>query len=230
MTTQKVPKGWQTWCASGNHGVERKAAAVLKCLNGDVVRGHYSDLPLHPDLDHDHSMYPSLEHLEGPDHQDQVAVEARIINHMKAHLSEREFWQVVEHFFVVGLEKGKIKPPFGKRLPEDWSPQRHYSRPKPARLPATPAAPAKAAAKTSPPTVIPVKKAASAKALDLDGILLRLQKLKPRKRATAVNSIMAMFQFTSPITTESANRLLNGLVRRGALTFDANDRILWAKS
>ena len=73
-------------------------------------------------------MYPSIEHLVDPSNHSETAVEARIINHMKAHLSEREFWQVIEHLFVVGLAKEKIKPPFGKRLPKGWSPARHYVR------------------------------------------------------------------------------------------------------
>jgi hypothetical protein len=39
---------------------------------------------------------------------------------------EAEFWKVIEHLFLVGVEKEKIVPPFGKRLPKGWSPQRHY--------------------------------------------------------------------------------------------------------
>jgi hypothetical protein len=72
-------------------------------------------------------MYPSIEHLSGPSDQQDVVVEARIINDMKSHLSEPEFWSVVEHLFAVGVAKGKIKAPFGKRLPDDWRPDRHYS-------------------------------------------------------------------------------------------------------
>lgn len=67
-----------------------------------------------------------MEHLSDPrNHQDTV-VETRVINNMKGPLSEEEFWMVIEHLFVVGLEKGKITPPFGKRLPKGWSPKRHY--------------------------------------------------------------------------------------------------------
>jgi hypothetical protein len=73
-----------------------------------------------------HSIYPSFEHLLDPTNHAEAVVEARIINDMKSHLSENEFWQVVEHLFAVGLEKGKIRPPFGKRLPKGWSPARHY--------------------------------------------------------------------------------------------------------
>lgn len=71
-------------------------------------------------------MYPSFEHLVDPTNHQEVAVEARVINDMKSHLSEAEFWQVIEHLFVVGLAKGAIKPPFGKRLPKSWSPTKHY--------------------------------------------------------------------------------------------------------
>lgn len=79
-------------------------------------------------------MYPSFEHLVDPRNHAEAVVEARIINDMKSHLSENEFWQMIEHLFVVGLEKGKIKPPFGKRLPKGWSPGKHYGK-KPASQP-----------------------------------------------------------------------------------------------
>ncbi len=62
-------------------------------------------------------------------------VEARIINDMKSHLSETEFWRVVEHLFVVGIEKKKIVPPFGKRLPRVWSPAKHYRKSQPVPVP-----------------------------------------------------------------------------------------------
>ena len=73
-------------------------------------------------------MYPSFEHLVDPKNHADAVVEARIINDMKSHLTEGEFWRVVEHLFVVGLEKGKIRPPFGKRLPRGWSPAKHYTK------------------------------------------------------------------------------------------------------
>src|SRR5206468_1755404 len=92
------------------------------------VRGYFSDISLRPDLDNTHSMYPSFEHLVDPANHQEAVVEARIINDMKAHLSENEFWMVVEHLFLVGLEKGKIRPPFGKRLPKGWPPEKHYPK------------------------------------------------------------------------------------------------------
>jgi hypothetical protein len=73
-------------------------------------------------------MYPSLEHLAGPRNHAEAVVEARVINDMKSHLTEAEFWRVVEHLFAVGVEKGKIVAPFGKRLQKGWSPARHYKR------------------------------------------------------------------------------------------------------
>jgi len=126
-TTPKIPALWQKWCATGRHGKgARKKHAVQKCLNSGQVRGYFSDLVLNPDLETTHSMYPSLEHLAGPRNHTETVVEARIINDMKSHLSEDEFWRVIEHLFIVGLDKGKIKAPFGKRLPKRWSPERHY--------------------------------------------------------------------------------------------------------
>lgn len=73
-------------------------------------------------------MYPSFEHLTDPTNHSDAVVEARIINDMKSHLSEDEFWRVIEHLFIVGVEKSKIQPPFGKRLPKGWSPKRHYKK------------------------------------------------------------------------------------------------------
>ena len=73
-------------------------------------------------------MYPSIEHLVDPGNHSETVVEARIINDMKSHLGEDEFWRMIEHLFIVGIEKGKIKPPFGKRLPKGWGPVKHYKK------------------------------------------------------------------------------------------------------
>jgi len=128
MDKQKIPDTWTKWCNTGRHGVgARKKNALLKCLKSGHVRGYFSDLPLRPDLEGWHSMYPSFEHLTGPDNHQDAVVEARIFNDMKSHLSESEFWLAIEHLFLVGVEKGKIKPPFGKRLPKGWSPAKHYT-------------------------------------------------------------------------------------------------------
>jgi hypothetical protein len=67
--------------------------------------------------------------------------------------------------------------------------------------------------------------APKAPAHDLDAIFKRLTKLKPTKRATAVNSIKAMFQFDTPINDDEANKILEALRRRGNLTIDANDKL-----
>lgn len=73
-------------------------------------------------------MYPSVEHLIDPTNHKEAVVEARVINDMKSHLTEQEFWQVIEHLFVVGIQKGTIKAPFGKRLPKRWAPTRHFAK------------------------------------------------------------------------------------------------------
>lgn len=129
MNTSTVPAPWIKWCSTGKHGVgSRKKNAVIKCLKNGHVRGYFSDIPLRPDLDTSHSMYPSFDHLIDPTNHKEAVVEARIINDMKSHLSEDEFWHVVEHLFIVGVEKRKIKPPYGKRLPKGWSPKKHYTK------------------------------------------------------------------------------------------------------
>jgi hypothetical protein len=143
MTTPRIPAPWEKWCKSGINGRgARKRNAVLKCLKSGCVRGYFSDLVLRPDLATTDSMYPSLEHLVDPKNHAEVAVEACIINDMKSHLSEAEFWKVIEHLFIVGVEKKKITPPYGKRLPKSWSPAHHYTkRPPNQTVQATAAAP-----------------------------------------------------------------------------------------
>lgn len=132
MTTPKIPATWEKWCKSGKHGRgARKKNAVLKCLNSGHVRGYFSDIVLRPDLVITDSMYPSLEHLIDPKNHTEAVVEARIINDMKSHLSEAEFWKVIEHLFIVGIEKKKIVAPYGKKLPKGWSPKRHYIKKEP---------------------------------------------------------------------------------------------------
>lgn len=134
MSAQKIPTDWEKWCTTGRHGHgTRKKNAVVKCLKSGLVRGYFSDIPLRPDLQTSHSMYPSFEHLIDPTNHEEAVVEARIINDMKSHLPESEFWQVIEHLFVVGVGKGKIRPPFGKRLPRGWSPTRHYTKKQPSQ-------------------------------------------------------------------------------------------------
>ena len=122
----KVPVTWEKWCITGRHKGQKKARAVLKCLQSGHVRGYFSDIVMRPDLVHTDSMYPSFEHLVDPKNHAEAVVEARLINDMKSHLSETEFWRVIEHLFIVGVEKSKITAPFGKRLPKGWSPKRHY--------------------------------------------------------------------------------------------------------
>jgi hypothetical protein len=134
MPNQKIPKTWEKWCSTGTHKGERKKNAILKSIKSGAVRGYFSDIPMRPELDPTHSMYPSFEHLVDPSNHQEAAVEARIINDMKSHLTEKEFWQMIEHMFIVGVEKSKITPPFGKRLPKGWEPERHYVKKTAAKL------------------------------------------------------------------------------------------------
>ena len=75
------------------------------------------------------------------------------------------------------------------------------------------------------PTNQPTSKLTKQPEVDLDGVLARLQKLKPKKRVTAVNSIKAMFQFTEPIDDAAASKILDSLQRSGSVTVDANDKL-----
>lgn len=53
--------------------------------------------------------------------------------------------------------------------------------------------------------------------LDHDGVLASLIKLNPKNRTGAVNAIRTMFQFTSPISAQAANKMLDDLQRSGDL-------------
>ena len=124
----ELNEAWLAWSKRGVHGkTARKRRAAERCLATDgTVRGYYSDLPLDPSLPESHSLYPSIEHLNSPTDHSNLVVEARIINDMKNHLSEAEFWQVVEHLYAIGQHKGHIPIPTARTLPTAWSPTRHY--------------------------------------------------------------------------------------------------------
>ncbi len=128
INSMTLNEKWLAWSKRGVHGrTSRKRRAAEHCMAPDgVVRGYFSDLPLDPTLPETHSLYPSFEHLKSPTDHSSIAVEARIINDMKCHLSEAEFWQVVEHLYAVGQAKGHIPIPVPRRLPAAWAPQRHY--------------------------------------------------------------------------------------------------------
>jgi len=133
MKKPKIPESWEAWCKRGAHGATRKKKAVLRSLKSGHVRGYFSDFVLDPELEPTNSMYPSVEHLVDRNNHDEIVVECRVINDMKSHLSEEEFWGVIEHLFYVGMKKEKIKPPFGKRLPRKWSPEKHYTNENPSK-------------------------------------------------------------------------------------------------
>ena len=83
------------------------------------------------------------------------------------------------------------------------------------------------AALPKPASIVSNGKAAAAKVPthDLDSIFKRLLKLKPTKRATAVNAIKTMFQFDAPINDQEAGKILEDLRKRGNLTIDAKDKL-----
>ena len=60
---------------------------------------------------------------------------------------------------------------------------------------------------------------------DLDFIAKRLIKVKPNKRATALNAIKAMFQHDRPMTDAIAEEVLEALRQRKVLAMDEIGRI-----
>lgn len=88
-------------------------------------------------------------------------------------------------------------------------------------------APAAAAPHPATPAATNPGKAPATKAPahDLDAIFKRLTKLKPTKRAAALNCIKTMFPVTAPISDDEANQILDALRRRGNLTIGAHDKL-----
>ncbi len=84
-------------------------------------------------------------------------------------------------------------------------------------VPAAPAAPAKSETTFTPKSC-----------LDHDGVLASLIKLNPRNRTGAVNAIRTMFQFTSPISAQAANKMLDDLQRSGDLNIHQDGSIEFA--
>jgi hypothetical protein len=128
LTKEKadLPPKWEKWCQHGNYSVGHKRRAVLKCFNKTTgeVRGFYSDLLLDPTLPHTNSLYPSVDHTTSPKSDIEMVVEARIINDVKSHLTEEEFWQMVEHLYAAGTSKGKVSRLAKRR--DAWKPKRNY--------------------------------------------------------------------------------------------------------
>jgi len=128
MTTHKntdLSPEWVDWCGRGRHGVAAKRRALEICCDNGKVRGWYSDIVLDPNKKQTDSMYPSIDHVSPGDNAN-LKVEARLFNDMKSHLTEAEFWRVVEHLYSVGREKNKIKNRKPYRLPAGWKPWNNY--------------------------------------------------------------------------------------------------------
>jgi len=125
-----LPKVWEDWCKKGKYsvGVKRRPAKDQLDKNNEV-RGFYSDLILDPTLAHTDSLYPSIEHVIPKRNDGKLVVEARIINDMKSHLRENEFWMAIEHLYAVGLEKGEVSHP-ATRKDGVFRPKNNYSKPK----------------------------------------------------------------------------------------------------
>jgi hypothetical protein len=120
---------WLDFCKRGKCLASRQRESVNRSVAADgTVRGYYSDLLLNPDLDPTHSLYPSHDHTSHPRDDREMVVDARVINDMKTHLSEPEFWRMIEHLYAVGICKGKIQPGVARRHDSDWCPERHYSK------------------------------------------------------------------------------------------------------
>jgi hypothetical protein len=118
---------WKVFCGRGRYRRNHQVRSVEKCVAADgTIRGYYSDLPLDPTLPPTHSLYPSHDHITHPGRDEEMVVEARVINDMKVHLSDTEFWRVIEHLYAVGIAKGQIPGGAARRLDAGWSPARHY--------------------------------------------------------------------------------------------------------
>lgn len=124
---EKLSEAWDDFCHRGSYSVTNQRRSVARCLGVDgIVRGWYSDLPLDPTIPVTRSMYPSHDHTTHPKNDQHMVVDARVVNDMKSHLDESEFWLLVEHLYAVGLAKGKIPQGAPQRLADNWSSIRHF--------------------------------------------------------------------------------------------------------
>jgi hypothetical protein len=130
--SERLPE-WKKWCTRGKHAGPTKRKAVENCPKNskNQLVGYYSDLLLKPDLDYKKSLYPSVEHLGDKNDKENVTIETRIVNDMKSHLNEKEFWELISHLFFVGVQKNKINAILsGKRVSNKWKPNRNYEKQK----------------------------------------------------------------------------------------------------
>lgn len=128
MPHQNIPDPWHSFCRRGKYRVRDQEASVMKCILEDgTVVGYYSGFLLDPELKATDAMYPSHDHLLGRNDHANMVVDARFINDMKTILSEREFWKIVEHLYVMGRRKGKIPEREAQILPAGWHPARDYA-------------------------------------------------------------------------------------------------------
>ncbi len=125
--TDHLSEVWLEFCRRGSISLGHQKQSVESCLGPDgIVRGRYSDLVLDPTLAHTDSMYPSHDHTTSPRDHSRMVVDTRLLNDMKSHLSQEEFWLVVEHLYAVGREKDRIPARSPARLPTGWTPSRHF--------------------------------------------------------------------------------------------------------
>lgn len=123
----RLPEAWLAFCRKGKIGFAHQCRAVESCVASDgSVRGHYSDLLLNPTVPETHSLYPSHDHTTSPRDHRSMVVDARLINDMKSHLSEAEFWLVIEHLYAIGRSKEQIPLRSPQRLPGNWVPSRNF--------------------------------------------------------------------------------------------------------
>jgi hypothetical protein len=66
-------------------------------------------------------MYPSHDHTTHLRDDREIVLDARIVNDMKSHLTDSEFWLLIEHLYAVGVAKGTIPLGPPRRLADGWS-------------------------------------------------------------------------------------------------------------
>lgn len=102
---------WREYLSAGNYGSTNREKSLRKGLveeNGKaVVRGYYSEIELTPNIDKNHPLYPSHDHIRCDSDNGNMAIEAAIINRLKTDLPEEWFWKVIAHLFAVGLRKNQ---------------------------------------------------------------------------------------------------------------------------
>jgi hypothetical protein len=101
---------------------EDRKTAIKNSRDGSVVKGYYSGIVLSPSADKNSNLYPTFDHVCCDNDDENMVIEAALINRLKTNLPRDDFWSVIRHLYIVGVKNEHIDPLDGKGelLQTDW--------------------------------------------------------------------------------------------------------------